>query len=232
MKRFLLVTGTDTGVGKTTVSVALLAAWRRRGHLVRPQKPIETGLDDRSTESDAFRLAQAVGIDGHATSWLRFRRPVAPDAAARAEGQVIDPDRLIAHCRQLPGDHILIEGAGGLLVPIAKGFVVADLAQSLGARLLVVARTRLGTINHTLLTLHEAQRRGLCVAGLVLNRTVDEIGPEETDNVRLLREHADGGTPDPIGPLPFSESQAPDVLAALAEAHLPVGDLFLRAFAE
>ena len=106
----------------------LFAAWRRRGHLVRPQKPIETGLDDRSTESDAFRLAQAVGIDGHATSWLRFRLPVALEVAARAEGQVIDPDRLIAHCRQqLPGDHILIEGAGGLLVPIAKAGLLSQI---------------------------------------------------------------------------------------------------------
>lgn len=232
MKRFVVVTGTDTGVGKTTVSVALLAAWAQLGFSVRPLKPIETGLDERTVDCDADRLAQAVGLDGKETAWLRFRLPVAPEAAARAEGRSIDPAALVAACRQVPGEHILIEGAGGLLVPIAPGFVVADLAKALGARLLVVARTRLGTINHTLLSLSEAKRRGLTVAGLVLNRTIEAIGPEEQDNVSLLHAHAGSDQPDPLGPLPFSRSQDPAVLGALAAAHLPVADLFARAFGD
>ena len=115
---------------------------------------------------------------------------------------------------------------------MSVGFVVADLAKALGARLLVVARTRLGTINHTLLSLSEAKRRGLTVAGLVLNRTIEAIGPEEQDNVSLLRAHAGSDQPDPLGPLPFSRSQDPAVLGALAAAHLPVADLFARAFGD
>ncbi len=229
MKRFVLVTGTDTGVGKTTVSVALLSAWAKRGLLVRPCKPLETGVEDGDMHSDADRLAQAVGLSRAETSWLRFRAPVAPEAAAAAEGRPIDPQTLVDRCLMLPGDRILIEGAGGLLVPIAPGFLFADLARALGARLLVVARTRLGTINHTLLTLAEARWRGLVVASVVLNRTIEAAGPEETDNVRLLRSH--GGI-DPAGPLPFSAIQEPMSLAALAEAHLPVAALYDRAFGE
>ncbi len=227
MKRVVVVTGTDTGVGKTTISVALLGAWARRGWLVRPFKPIETGLCERSVDSDAARLAQAVALTEQQASYLRFQLPVAPEAAAAAEGLRIDPDRLVAACRELPGELILIEGAGGLLVPIAPGFVVADLALALGARLLVVGRTQLGTINHTLLTLAESQRRGLSVAGVILNRLRAEVGPEEADTLRLIASH--GGIA-PLGPFPWSEQQDGDTLATLAVQHLPIDALFERAF--
>ncbi len=228
MKRFVVVSGTDTGVGKTTISVALLAAWARRGWTVRPCKPIETGISDRSVGTDAARLAEAVGLVESQTAIMRFSLPVAPEAAAIAEGQAIDPDQLIAQCQQLPGDRILIEGAGGLLVPIAPGFVFADLVQALGASLLVVGRTRLGTINHTLLTLSEAARRSLPIAGIVLNQLSDDKGPEDEDNARLIAQH--GGL-TPLGPFPWSPQQDAQTLAALAEQHLPIAQLFAQSFA-
>ena len=227
MKRVVLVTGTDTGVGKTTISVALLGAWARRGWRVRPYKPIETGLCERSVDSDASRLALAVGLQEPQTAYLRFKMPVAPEAAAAAERKRIDVDRLVEACRTLPGDCILIEGAGGLLVPIAPGFVVADLALALGARLLLVGRTQLGTINHTLLTLAEARRRGLLVCGVILNRLRADIGPEESDTLRLIASH--GGI-TPLGPFPWSEQQDGDTLATLAARHLPIEALFDQAF--
>lgn len=228
MKRFVVVTGTDTGVGKTTISVALLSAWAARGWQVRPCKPIETGISERSVDTDAGRLGQAVGQAEAQTAIWRFRVPVAPEAAARAEGQAIDPSALIAACQRLPGDRILIEGAGGLLVPIAPGFVFADLAQALGATLLVVGRTRLGTINHTLLTLSEAARRGLAIGAVILNRLSDELCPEDADNAQLIADH---GGRAPLGPFPWSPQQDPQTLAALAETHLPVEALFQRLFA-
>jgi dethiobiotin synthetase len=229
VKRFLVVTGTDTGVGKTTISVALLAAWLKLGKRVRPLKPIETGLTERCDGSDAARLAAAVGCPDDQVSHLRFQSPVAPEAAAAAEGHPIDPVQLVEYCRAVPGDHVLIEGAGGLLVPIAPGFVIADLAQALGARLLLVGRTRLGTINHTLLTLAESQRRGLPIGGVILNRLSDEQGPEETDNARLIARH--GGV-EPLGPFPFCPDPSPTSLAELAQRHLPVATLFERAFSD
>jgi len=229
VKRFLIVTGTDTGVGKTTLSVALLGAWAQLGQRVRPLKPIETGLTERSDGSDAARLAAAAGFRDDEVSHLRFKSPVAPEAAAAAEGHLIDPRQLVEHCRAVPGEQVLIEGAGGLLVPIAPGFVFADLAQALEARLLVVGRTRLGTINHTLLTLAESQRRGLPLCGVILNRLSDEQGPEETDSVSLIATH--GGV-EPLGPFPFCSNPSPSVLAELAHRHLPVAMLFERAFAD
>ena len=150
MKRVLFVTGTDTGVGKTTVSVALLAAWAKTGRVVRPLKPIETGMTDHTEGSDAARLAAAVGLRENDTMLWRFALPAAPESAAMAEGKRIDLGQLIAAIQQLPGENLLIEGAGGLLVPVAPGVVMADLAQALGARLLIVGRTQLGTINNTI----------------------------------------------------------------------------------
>ena len=227
MKRILFVTGTDTGVGKTTVSVALLAAWAKTGRVVRPLKPIETGITDGTEGSDAARLAAAVGLRETDTALLRFSLPAAPECAAAAEGQQLALGPLVATIQQLPGENLLIEGAGGLLVPIAPGVVMADLAQALGARLLIVGRTRLGTINHTLLTLAESQRRGLPVCALILNRLGEEVGPQEADTAARIAAH--GGV-QPLGPFPFSRQQDPATLADLAAQHLPIDTLFERAF--
>lgn len=227
MKRVLFVTGTDTGVGKTTVSVALLAAWAKTGRVVRPLKPIETGMTDHTEGSDAARLAAAVGLRENDTMLWRFALPAAPESAAMAEGKRIDLGQLIAAIQQLPGENLLIEGAGGLLVPVAPGVVMADLAQALGARLLIVGRTQLGTINHTLLTLAESQRRGLPVCALILNRLGEAVGPQEADTAARIAAHGGVG---PLGPFPFSRQQDPVTLAALAAQHLPIDALFERAF--
>ena len=120
-----------------------------------------------------------------------------------------------------------LEGAVSYTHLIAPGFVVADLAQALGARLLLVGRTQLGTINHTLLTLAEARRRGLLVCGVILNRLRADIGPEESDTLRLIASH--GGI-TPLGPFPWSEQQDGDTLATLAARHLPIEALFEQAF--
>lgn len=227
MKRVLFVTGTDTGVGKTTVSVALLAAWAKTGRVVRPLKPIETGMTDHTEGSDAARLAAAVGLRENDTMLWRFALPAAPESAAMAEGKRIDLGQLIAAIQQVPGENLLIEGAGGLLVPVAPGVVMADLAQALGARLLIVGRTQLGTINHTLLTLAESQRRGLPVCALILNRLGEAVGPQEADTAARIAAHGGVG---PLGPFPFSRQQDPATLAALAAQHLPINALFERAF--
>lgn len=230
MKRFCFVTGTDTNVGKTTVGVGLLAAWNQRGFHVTGCKPVETGIDENSETSetsDGARLAEAIGIPVSAASFLRFRLAACPETAALVAEQEIRPEQLLEFCATRPGENILVEGAGGLLVPLAKGFLAADFAQRLNARLLIVARTHLGTLNHTLLTLAEARRRGLTVAGVVLNQTQMAVGNEENDVPRLVRQH--GGL-QPFGPLPFSRAQTANDWAALTVAHLPVDDLFACCF--
>lgn len=227
--RVVFVTGTDTGVGKTTVSCALLAAFRRRGLPTFALKPLETGIAIDATSGDAAALAAAAGQSLADTSWRRFWPPLAPQAAAEKSGASIDPRALEAACRPATS-RLLVEGAGGLLVPIASDYTMADLAQALGAVVLIVARTRLGTINHSLLTIAECRRRGLPIAGIVLNRATDESGPEDDDNAALIAAH--GGVPV-WGPLPHLgavESSDFTSLADAAERHLPVQEIFAACY--
>lgn len=215
----LFVTGTGTGVGKTVVSRAVVAAWRRRGLRVVALKPVETGvplLDGRRAPADALALARAAGTspDGHALCRVALPDPVSPHLAAARAGVRIEIDELAAFVRERAdgADAILVEGAGGLLVPLSDEALQADFAARLGWPLLVVAPNVLGAINHTLLTVEAAIRRGLPVAGVVLNRT------PETDfgNAAAIARH--GGVPV-LGELPDAPDDD-DALAALAEAHL------------
>lgn len=170
----LFLTGTDTGVGKTMVSAALAYLLSQQGVRVGVVKPFESGVPD-ATElgEDGCLLRWASGslqdIDG--ITPCRLREPLAPALAARLEGVAVDWPHVIRTIRagQACCDFQLVEGAGGLLVPLSGTLLVADLAKELGWPLLVVARAGLGTINHTLLTLEAARTRGLKVAGWVIN---------------------------------------------------------------
>jgi dethiobiotin synthetase len=144
--------------------------------------------------------------------------------AARAAGISIDPPRVERACAALRArfDLVLIEGAGGLLVPLGEDLLVADLAARLGAPLLVVARDALGTINHTLLTLAEARRRGLAVAGVVLSRGAPDATPDAEHNARAIERL---GRVRVLGTLPFvsgADALAPAELAALGARALDV----------
>lgn len=206
--RSLFVTGTDTDVGKTTVSRALLLAAARRGMRVAAMKPIETGCSrpglakrvwgqgGRLIASDALRLTRGLpnALTGDQAAYdhvcpYRFEPPVSPSVASREAGvdialKVID--RAHQAIVALAPDFLLVEGAGGLLVPIDdRSTTIADVALYLGHPLLVVVRDRLGAINHTLLTVEVAQARGLTVSGVVLNRVdLAEVVPSNLDELR------------------------------------------------
>jgi dethiobiotin synthetase len=180
--RGLFVTGTDTGVGKTEVACALLSGARAAGLDVGAMKPAESGLAP-GQPSDAERLRQAAG-GGDPLELVcpyRFAPPLAPGVAARLAGVEISMARLLEAARTLASRHaaLLVEGAGGLLVPLTPTQTYADLAVALGLPVLVVARAGLGTVNHTALTLEALRARGLAVAGVVLNRT----GPDDDPSV-------------------------------------------------
>jgi len=166
----LFVTGTDTGVGKTYVAAGLAAALRRRGVDVGVMKPVSTGTSD-----DAGVLIKASGSRDpiKLVNPIRLKAPLAPNLAARLEGKTIDVGVLESAFQALAERHevVIVEGAGGLLVPIRDGFTFADLAKRLDLPLLIVARVKLGTINHTSLTIEAAQARRLEVAGVVVNRS-------------------------------------------------------------
>ena len=177
----LFITGTDTGVGKTRVATALAHAFTARGVRVHARKPVESGVDARVGPLDAQALHEAAGA--HETldrvCPLRLRAPLSPERAARLEGIVLELDDLVASVKAGVDDGFtLVEGAGGFLSPIARGALNADLAQALRLPVLIVAADRLGTLNHTLLTVEAVRARGLEVAGIVLNApAAGDTGP-------------------------------------------------------
>ncbi len=160
--RGLFVTGTGTGVGKTIVSAALLAAIRAAGEQVRAYKPVVTGLTEPAGQwpPDHELLALAAGMVPEEVAPLRFDPPVSPHLAAALAGQSIDPADILADARaesRPTQPTLVVEGVGGLLVPLADNFTVRDLAVELALPLIVAASPGLGTINHTLLTLQAAR---------------------------------------------------------------------------
>ncbi|HTA14931.1 MAG TPA: dethiobiotin synthase [Solirubrobacteraceae bacterium] len=170
--RGLFVTGTGTGVGKTIVSAALLAAMRVAGEAVYAHKPVVTGLAEPPGDwpPDHELLAEAAGMEPGNVAPLRFEPAVSPHLAAALTGRPIEVGALVARARAAgSASHTLIvEGVGGLLVPLAEDFTVRDLAVELGMPLLIAASPALGTINHTLLTLQVARAAGLEVHAVVL----------------------------------------------------------------
>ncbi|HSZ14721.1 MAG TPA: dethiobiotin synthase [Solirubrobacteraceae bacterium] len=186
--RGLFVTATDTGVGKTVLSAALLAAMAAAGEPVRAFKPAVTGLDDDDEIAargawppDHELLARVAGMDPDEVSPLRYGPAVSPHLAAQLAGERLDSEQLLAAAvgaggaREREGASdgarertVIVEGVGGLLVPLCEDYSVCDLAVALGLPVLIAARPGLGTINHTLLTLRAARRAGLEVAAVVL----------------------------------------------------------------
>lgn len=171
------ITATDTGVGKTFVTAALAESLRARGLDVAVFKPVQSGALADDPSGDAALLGAACIYS--------FAAPLAPLVAARAAGETIALGPILARARELAREHeiLLVEGVGGLLVPLAPGLDVADLAAALGLPLIVVARAGLGTVNHTLLTIEAARARGLDVAGVVLNGESDR---STADNAALV----------------------------------------------
>jgi dethiobiotin synthetase len=183
--RGIFVTGTDTGVGKTIVAATLARLLRMNGVRVGVMKPVTSGCREeggKPVSDDALLLAQAAGLavsDDVAPYCLR--EPLAPAEAAKIDGVRIDFGLLKAAFTRLAAsyDYIIVEGAGGLMVPLSGGLLVADLARELELPLLVVSRPGLGTINHTVLTCFAAQQMGLRVAGVIINGMPEQPGLAE-----------------------------------------------------
>jgi dethiobiotin synthetase len=173
--RGFFVTGTDTAVGKTVVTGGLARALRAEGRSVGILKPVQSGARADDPAGDAALLA--------ATCVYAFEAPLAPLVAAQVEGATVELEPIVRAAERLAAanDVLLVEGAGGLLVPLADGLLVADVARALALPLVVVARAGLGTVNHVLLTLEAARARGLEVAAVVLNGDEDASTPENPD---------------------------------------------------
>jgi dethiobiotin synthetase len=197
--RGLFVTGTDTGVGKTALSAALLAAMVADGEVVFAHKPAVTGLDEQGEDGTQGRwppdhelLATAAGTDAEEVAPLRYGPAVSPQLAAELAGERIDRERVLAAAAAAIGNGaapqrtLIVEGAGGLLSPLAHDFTVCDLAAALRLPLLIAARPGLGTINHTLLTLQAARAAGLTVRAVVLTPWPEQPSQLERSNLEAI----------------------------------------------
>lgn len=244
-RRGLFITGTDTGVGKTKVTAGMAGALLRRPALlgadpgrdglcsarpVRVWKPVQTGVaSPDECDADSFRLAFESGLPQGASevASLTFADPLAPWMAARRAGRPLDYGALLAEgCRRLEAEardgFLLVEGAGGLAVPLTETKLVADLAAALGLPALIVARPGLGTVNHTLLTVAFARQCGIRVAGVILNESAaggaDRFQVEE--NAEMIETF---GRVPVVGKLPF----VPHAETELTDGREPAGSTWI-----
>lgn len=177
MPRGVFVTGTDTGVGKSVVSATLLLRYRDGGRL-RYWKPIQTGIESDDDTAEVARLAKCTDEE-ILDDGVRLANPVSPHLAARRSGHTIDINPLLDVFRREDRDAgWIVEGAGGVLVPINDREFMTDVMVRLGMPVVVVARTAVGTINHTLLTLDALRQRALTVAGVVMVGSPDADASE------------------------------------------------------
>jgi dethiobiotin synthetase len=190
----IFITGTDTGVGKTFVACGLAAVLKKSGYSVGVMKPAETGCEQRDGKpipSDAVSLKEASRCDEPLEKICPYAlpEPLAPSLAAERAAVQIDIDRLINAYQEIRTRHdmTVVEGAGGLMVPLLPSYTYADFVRVLNIPILVVAANRLGAINHLLLTLEHAACKGLRVLGYVLNRIESEPSlAAETNREALL----------------------------------------------
>jgi dethiobiotin synthetase len=193
MGKRIFITGTDTGVGKTFFSCGLAALLRANGYRVGVMKPAETGCvvkDGQLFPDDAWRLKAASGCAEPLERICPYRlsEPLAPSIAADRAAVKIDIDHLLTVCGEISAKHdvTLVEGAGGLMVPLAASFTFADFARIAKLPVVVVVANKLGVINHLLLTLEHASCMGLSTLGYLLNRTSEENSLAAQTNREVL----------------------------------------------
>lgn len=188
------VTGTDTGIGKTVATGLLARHLLRQGFSVATQKLVQTGSGEPAEDIRAHRALMGrplldVDREGLTCPYV-FPLAASPHLAARVAGRRIDPEALRRATAALASrfDHVLVEGAGGVRVPLCPGVTILDYLAGSGHPVFVVTATRLGSINHTLLTLDALRQRGLEVRGIIVNRALDAPAPIDEDSLGIFRE--------------------------------------------
>jgi len=238
MAVLILVTGTDTGVGKTVVTAGLAAALRRRDINAGVMKPVASGCLREggylfSPDTDFLRTVSGVEDPDFMVTPICLEPPLAPSVAARVSGTAVSPRTIKQAFIDVSERHpvVLVEGVGGFLVPIDDETLVADLAERYGMTVLIVARCGLGTINHTLLTIEAVQMRELRIAGVVFNQAAEDETDESVATNASEIERVAGVRM--LGTLPFDasvsvEEGTPGRLIELVEEHLDVEGFIRR----
>ena len=197
MKAALFITGTDTEVGKTVVAAGLALAFRNHGLDVGVMKPAATGCRShrgRLIAEDVEYLVSASGAEDERELICPYmlREPLAPEVAAKFDGVRIDIRKITRAFKELLRRHeiLIVEGAGGVFVPIKRNYFMIDLITELSSPMIVVARPGLGTINHTLLTREVARERKIDVMGIIINNYVERPSLAERTNPDVIRRYA------------------------------------------
>jgi dethiobiotin synthetase len=220
--RGVFVTGTGTGVGKSVLAASICATLAGRGEKVAAFKPVITGLDEHDgdwpLDDELLAAAASAGQRPDEVAPHRFGPPVSPHLAAELAGEQIEPLELAREARDRAerADALVCEGIGGLMVPLAAGFMVRDLAVELDLPVVIAAAPGLGTINHTLMTIEAARAAGLRVAAVVLTPWPSDPDAIERSNRETIAQLGDVA----VCVLPQT---SPDELAA-AGAELPIDD--------
>jgi len=206
------ITGTDTGVGKTLITAAMLNALGRRGLQAVGMKPLAAGTllrDGARWNEDVALLAEqsTLALDAHLTTSYLLDEPCAPHVAAKLEGVTIDPAVLGQAYQQVAAkaEAVVVEGVGGFRVPLTDDFDTADFAVELGLDVILVVGLRLGCLNHALLTAEAIAARGLRLAGWIANQ-IDPEMPHQVDNVQALQQRLSAPL---LGVVPWMSVAAP-----------------------
>jgi dethiobiotin synthetase len=235
MGKGLFITGTDTGVGKTLVSMGLISFFKERGMSVGVMKPVESGCRRKNgglVPEDAILLKNAAESQDdldHINPYA-LEAPLAPALAAEMEGVEIGLEAIRSSFEILTSLHdiVIVEGAGGFLVPIFGDFFMADLAKELNLPILLVTEAKLGIINHTLLTLAYAKGCQIPVLGIVMNQTTDKQSLPETLNPDALKRWAKAPF---LGALPFIPEFDAEAVKRVVKTNLnlsPIEDFLKR----
>jgi dethiobiotin synthetase len=221
----LFIAGTGTDIGKTYVAAALIRALRANGHAVDALKPVVSGFDpagphgsDPAVLLEALETPRSTAALDRISPW-RYRAPLSPPLAAEREGLRLDGAAVIALCRERaaaadPAGWLLLESAGGIMSPLDEGRTMLDLAAAVGAPVLLVAGTYLGTISHTLTAAAVVEAAGLTLAGVVLSESQGDHPPVE-DTVAALAARL---APAAVTTVGRDQPVSPRALAALLAA--------------
>ncbi|XJZ28685.1 dethiobiotin synthase [Bacillota bacterium Lsc_1132] len=186
------VTGTDTDVGKTIISSGLAAVLKEQKIDVGVFKPLLSGISREDPESDTSILKQMsqTSLSYEDITPFEYKEPLAPYVAGKREGRIIGIEDVLRHWEMINRKHefFIVEGAGGISVPLGEHFLVSDLMKAIQLPIVIVARPNLGTINHTFLTVQYAKSLGLTVAGIVINGRSDNPGLAEKTNPEIIEE--------------------------------------------
>ncbi|WP_156290662.1 dethiobiotin synthase [Oceanobacillus salinisoli] len=218
----LFITGTDTGIGKTFVTAGISSSLKKQGVDVGVFKPMLSGEDRNNQGSDAWIL-KTMAEDRNSIEQItpfQFKEPLSPYQAAKQEGRKVSLDDIMFAWDKIRFKHdfFLVEGAGGLAVPLGENYLVADLAKEIGFPLVIVARPNLGTINHTLLTISYAQQQGLEILGIIINGVNEKTeDPSVETNAETISEFTDVPV---LGEIPRVQTPNQETICKAIENHV------------